>query len=252
MNVEFYIANHGGDLPYMQLRYAGANTQPAGSIFHVQGALNRSRAKRLNKPILRQCANANECDDPGPQCKRHEDSRLGIPRCANPGPTNLLRCGNCKRIWYCSERCQKNSWKYHKPFCRSPTVSVSIVDIQHKWGVASTREDNSPIMVDRYIYEESGISKLPPWYNFVDLTKGTPMAVSMAMKLCIPSSIKNNVLKVKRDIIFLQWRGGSPAGKHNLMNQRRAANAMVETQRQLEIMEQSNDEPVEDGPNTSG
>ncbi|KAJ7154619.1 hypothetical protein C8R46DRAFT_1117914 [Mycena filopes] len=30
----------------------------------------------------------------------------------------LMRCNNCKHIYYCSKTCQKENWKYHKVECR--------------------------------------------------------------------------------------------------------------------------------------
>ena len=30
---------------------------------------------------------------------------------------NLMLCGKCKLISYCGTVCQKNHWKFHKPFC---------------------------------------------------------------------------------------------------------------------------------------
>jgi len=31
--------------------------------------------------------------------------------------TELFKCGNCKCIYYCSKKCQKEDWKFHKNNC---------------------------------------------------------------------------------------------------------------------------------------
>ena len=29
----------------------------------------------------------------------------------------LLKCGRCKKVYYCNKECQKAHWKIHKPVC---------------------------------------------------------------------------------------------------------------------------------------
>ena len=36
--------------------------------------------------------------------------------------TNLMRCGGCKQIWYCSRDCQKEDFKFHKFECKQSSV----------------------------------------------------------------------------------------------------------------------------------
>jgi splicing suppressor protein 51 len=33
------------------------------------------------------------------------------------GTTSLKKCSRCKSAWYCSQRCQKTDWKFHKEAC---------------------------------------------------------------------------------------------------------------------------------------
>eukprot|EP01084_Bolivina_argentea_P178375 308336_1 len=35
---------------------------------------------------------------------------------------HLLRCGKCKHTYYCSVDCQRPHWKYHKKWCKKPSV----------------------------------------------------------------------------------------------------------------------------------
>ena len=34
------------------------------------------------------------------------------------GTVRLLKCGHCKKAWYCSVECQKEHWSKHKIFCK--------------------------------------------------------------------------------------------------------------------------------------
>ncbi|KLO17763.1 hypothetical protein SCHPADRAFT_936784 [Schizopora paradoxa] len=34
--------------------------------------------------------------------------------------SELAHCSGCKLTRYCSEKCQKDDWKRHKPFCKTP------------------------------------------------------------------------------------------------------------------------------------
>lgn len=40
--------------------------------------------------------------------------------CSNCGAEHCqMRCSNCKDVYYCSEKCQKAHWKYHKKHCKN-------------------------------------------------------------------------------------------------------------------------------------
>ena len=43
--------------------------------------------------------------------------------------SNLKQCSSCKRVFYCSPKCQKLDWKYprnHKAMCQEDLLSVAI------------------------------------------------------------------------------------------------------------------------------
>ena len=37
--------------------------------------------------------------------------------CESCGSQTAQKCGNCKKVWYCSRNCQKEDWKGHKNYC---------------------------------------------------------------------------------------------------------------------------------------
>lgn len=37
----------------------------------------------------------------------------------------LLRCGRCKRAWYCGRQCQRSHWLKHKQVCRASSASAT-------------------------------------------------------------------------------------------------------------------------------
>jgi hypothetical protein len=39
--------------------------------------------------------------------------------CGTRGQPKLLQCSGCKKVKYCSRKCQREDWKTHKPHCRA-------------------------------------------------------------------------------------------------------------------------------------
>ncbi|GIQ79737.1 hypothetical protein KIPB_000428 [Kipferlia bialata] len=60
-----------------------------------------------------------------------EELALGAPKCKRCGKSASNRCGACKEVWYCSDRCQRKHWKEHKLECKGrkrskgPVVSAA-------------------------------------------------------------------------------------------------------------------------------
>jgi hypothetical protein len=52
--------------------------------------------------------------------KRNEELRCDVCRKSNnlESSRKLLRCGGCKKAWYCSKKCQKKAWGKHKLVCK--------------------------------------------------------------------------------------------------------------------------------------
>ena len=45
-------------------------------------------------------------------------SHFVVTRCEHCNTTeNLTRCDNCGTVFYCSEECKKNNWRYHQRKC---------------------------------------------------------------------------------------------------------------------------------------
>ncbi|EMD31343.1 hypothetical protein CERSUDRAFT_119909 [Gelatoporia subvermispora B] len=57
------------------------------------------------------------------RCEREGCTRFGDDNC------RLLECGACKRVLYCSQRCQKLSWAQHKASCQYQTKITKLAEI---------------------------------------------------------------------------------------------------------------------------
>ena len=42
---------------------------------------------------------------------------------------HLLKCGNCKSIYYCSKECQKSNWTDHKKICKYESDIITITNL---------------------------------------------------------------------------------------------------------------------------
>ena len=89
--------------------------------------------------------------------------------------------------------------------------------------MATLREDNTLITMDRYIYETMGVP-LPSWRDFVDMA--LPMSVTAAIHFGLISLDNSCIGETKRNIIFLQWQHGTEVGKQNLEIGRKRMNEL--------------------------
>jgi hypothetical protein len=51
---------------------------------------------------------------------RNKNNRCAFPECISQ-IAPLLRCSQCKEVFYCSPEHQKSHWKVHKPVCTAPS-----------------------------------------------------------------------------------------------------------------------------------
>jgi hypothetical protein len=47
--------------------------------------------------------------------------------CGKMQINNMMRCTNCKHIYYCSKECQKIGWKFHKKDCKRISNDVEVI-----------------------------------------------------------------------------------------------------------------------------
>jgi len=69
--------------------------------------------------------NIVDSDDDKPEASAKEVSKPAAeekPRCQNCDTDikKALRCGVCKKVSYCSAKCQKEDWQFHKRNCKKP------------------------------------------------------------------------------------------------------------------------------------
>lgn len=61
--------------------------------------------------------------------------RVGEVRGAGDGARYVYRCGGCRRLLYCDERCQKLDWRArHRDECRQATQDPDYVFKREEWG----------------------------------------------------------------------------------------------------------------------
>lgn len=129
-----------------------------------------------------------ECAYPG------EVALSGGKACANCGATqDLLRCSRCHQAWFCSVKCQKQYWPFHKSVCRRNDFADAIEATEPKFakwmrkhGKVAVLKDDEVERLERASQASNGASReevmssmygrsdpkpLPPSYSPEDLKK---------------------------------------------------------------------------------
>ncbi|KAI0788429.1 hypothetical protein C8Q75DRAFT_719916, partial [Abortiporus biennis] len=84
--------------PIMDLAISRDNL---GKVYEMRGDLAKAREIRLQDAPNNMCCSNYTCT-----------GIMQVPL------SRLSRCGKCKSIFYCSQKCQSVDWKRHKKYCR--------------------------------------------------------------------------------------------------------------------------------------
>ncbi|KAK3265120.1 hypothetical protein CYMTET_26177 [Cymbomonas tetramitiformis] len=114
-----------------------------------------------------------------------EDEDPNIKECANCGSTeNLGRCSRCHSAWFCSVKCQKAYWPFHKEWCKKNDFADMIEKSEPKFanwmrkhGKVAVLKDDEVDRIERKVatmddmYGKANPNPLPPSYSPEDLKK---------------------------------------------------------------------------------
>eukprot|EP00205_Picochlorum_sp_RCC944_P001663 CAMPEP_0182608080 /NCGR_PEP_ID=MMETSP1330-20130603/2602_1 /TAXON_ID=464278 /ORGANISM="Picochlorum sp., Strain RCC944" /LENGTH=345 /DNA_ID=CAMNT_0024826781 /DNA_START=49 /DNA_END=1086 /DNA_ORIENTATION=+ len=146
--------------------------------------------------------------------------------CANCGATqDLLRCSRCHQAWFCSVKCQKAYWPFHRSQCRRNDFADSIEAVEPKFAswmrkhgkIAVLKDDEvdrlerankattgkSREQVMESMYGKADPKPLPPSYTAEDLRKMRENKEQLALKCRKILTVTDKVwsqIKVPKDL----------------------------------------------------
>jgi len=97
-----------------------------------------------------------------------EDEDPTVKECANCGSKdNLGRCSKCHQAWFCSLKCQKAYWPFHKEWCTRNDFA-DLIEKQEpkfaKWmrkhGKQAVLKDGASKILHAALVAPSGLSQL--------------------------------------------------------------------------------------------
>mmetsp|Transcript_27506 Transcript_27506/g.52351 ORF Transcript_27506/g.52351 Transcript_27506/m.52351 type:complete len:300 (+) Transcript_27506:194-1093(+) len=108
-----------------------------------------------------------------------EDEDPTIKECANCGSMeNLARCSRCHTAWFCSVKCQRSYWPFHKEWCKKNDFADMIEAEQPKFakwmrkhGKIAVLKDDEVDRLERKVttmesmYGRNNPKPLPPTYT---------------------------------------------------------------------------------------
>ncbi|KAJ7064718.1 hypothetical protein C8F01DRAFT_1127849 [Mycena amicta] len=80
-------------------------------------------------PVLEALGGETWLDNRKMNFKAQQRVAKGCRTCGAREPlVTLMRCNNCKYIYYCSKECQKSNWKHHKVECRERAATLEKIE----------------------------------------------------------------------------------------------------------------------------
>ena len=105
----------------------------------------------------------------------------GLPEC---GLVGVVRCGQCKVVWYCSPHCQADHWAQHYHRCRAPPplewpglqLLESSTDLSHPPALSDLRvKERQKTEVEGAAQENSPDGKLAKGYSVKEISDDEKM-----------------------------------------------------------------------------
>ncbi|KAH9485659.1 hypothetical protein JR316_0002569 [Psilocybe cubensis] len=93
-------------------------------------ARDRQYEENQAKIARKRALNASRYRCAAPGCEIEADKGSKLSRCSGP-------CDIDKKPYYCTQECQREDWRNHKPFCR-PGAESSVIDDGTKYDLAET------------------------------------------------------------------------------------------------------------------
>lgn len=137
-----------------------------------------------------------------------EDEDPTVKECANCGSTeDLALCSRCHSAWFCSLKCQKVYWPFHKAWCKKNDFADAIEKSEPKFakwmrkhGKVAVLKDDEVDRLERKVatyedmYGRANPKPLPPSYTPEELKK---------MKAAEEASLLENMTTSRREQLWL-------------------------------------------------
>jgi hypothetical protein len=86
--------------------------------------------------------------------------------CVRCGASSTLRCGACKKVNYCSAKCQREHWdRGHKGQCKMLSSTTTLADEVALLEASQSKPVVSlpAIPAERYLFDSKSVERMAEW-----------------------------------------------------------------------------------------